>query len=82
MLALHFWDCEIEQHANTPILERLADNKVCAQLKSLANRGSAIDHENHHWSLICAVASYPAENFYPAFHIIAINYKTIHMAAR
>jgi hypothetical protein len=77
MLAFHFRECEIEHRPNTAIFNRLADNKVCTQLKSLANRSSAINHENHYWPLICAVASYATENFYPACHIIAINDKTV-----
>jgi len=81
VFAFHLWNSHVQNRANSAILNRLAEHEVCPHFEGLADRGSAVYDREHCGPLIRGVRRYASQRLFSLGYFIAIDDKTVQVAA-
>src|SRR3989442_5123574 len=81
VFAFHLWNSHVQNRANSAILNGLAEHEVCPHFEGLADRSSTAYDCEHHRPLIRGVRRYASQRLFSLGHFIAIDDKTVQVAA-
>src|SRR5439155_3383450 len=81
VFAFHLWDSHVQNRANSAILNGLAQHEVCPHFEGLADRSSTAYDCEHHGPLIRGVRRYASQRLFSLWQGIAIDDKTVQVAA-